>query len=113
MKMVNMANTASELKAQDKPLEAGASPQYPYGLQISLRHHDLAKLGVGQLPKVGSKVHIHGHGVVTQVSHEERQSGPPNRHVQIQLHKMGMEQGGGEPGSAREAVDNALDSADA
>lgn len=112
MKMVSMAHTASEVKAENKPLEAGAGPQYPYGLQISLRHHDLAKLGVGQLPKVGSKVKIHGHGVVTMASHEERQGGPPNRTVHVQLHKMGMEQGG-EPGSAVEAIDNALDNADA
>lgn len=107
MKMVNMASTASEVKAQNKPLEAGAGPQYPNGLQISLRHHDLAKLGVGQLPKVGQKVKIHGHGVVTSVAHHPGE--PPNRHVEIQLHKMGMENGN-DPESAKEAVDNALDS---
>ena len=114
-KMVSLKRTADEVKQDMAPTKSGAGPTYPYGTQISLRHEDLQKLGMGELPKVGQKFHLHGHAVVTSVSHEERQSGPPSRRVELQIHKMALKKHGGvnDAGSAKEAMDNALDNYDA
>lgn len=113
-KMVDLARTAAETKKDLEPTQSGVGPTYPYGTQISLRHEDLQKLGMGELPKVGAKFHVHGHAVVTNVSHEERQSGPPSRRVELQIRKMSLKKhNAGDASSAKEAVDQALDNYDA
>jgi hypothetical protein len=116
MKLIDMKNAPEAEQKDTEPLKSGTGPSYPYGLQVGLRHEDLAKLGMGSLPKVGDTFHLHGHAVVTGTSHEEKQSGPPSRRVEMQIQKMALHKKGSDTsdaGSAKEAMDRALDNFDA
>lgn len=80
-------------------------PKYPYGTELSLEDEHLKKLGIEKMPKVGQKMAIHAHGVVTHTSSEDRQNGKPRRSVRIQMQKMEVKP---HAGSAIDAVNNAL-----
>lgn len=84
------------------------SPEYPYGLSISLDNEGLEKLGMTTLPKVGAKLTIEALGVVTSVSSNESQQGEPNRRVEIQLQKLGVEKGSA---SVKDAIDDGIEDA--
>lgn len=51
------------------PTDGG--PVYPYGLRISLRDEDLAKLGIKDLPAVGDTMTLTAQVQVTRVSDEQ------------------------------------------
>lgn len=84
---------------------------YSYRHQISLNTEDMNKLGMDKTPRVGDKVHVHAHGVISSVSANEHQMGKPEHRVEIQLQKMRV--GKGAPGSMEEALDHGVDEADA
>jgi hypothetical protein len=91
MEMTDMKRTKAEKKAR---METGKSPpidgeDYPYGLEVRLDHEQLEKLGVTNLPKVGSKMHLHSHAHVTHVSEESR-DGARRRSVTLQMRKMSL-----------------------
>lgn len=88
MKMADMKMS----KAQQKETmpQAADSPQYPYGLQIRLDNASLDKLGMTKLPKVGTKVMVHGMGVITSVSQHESKNND-SRNVEIQLHELAVD----------------------
>jgi hypothetical protein len=64
--------------------------EYPHGLKVRLDHESMKKLGMDELPQVGKKMHVHGKGVVTSVS-SHKSDKHEDRHVEIQLHHMGVE----------------------
>jgi hypothetical protein len=114
MAMVDMKRSKEERadadEAMNKPME---QEPYPYGLHVELDHDSLKKLGVDQLPKVGSKLKIHAHGHV--VSAEEREhehdGGKKHRHVRVQLRQMEVEHSKGheeKAAGAKGAMDDAL-----
>lgn len=110
-KLVDMKYTAKEKAERNKgmdaaPAEKYTGPDYPYGLNLTLEHDHLKKLGIGTMPKVGSYVNITARALVTSVRQSESTKGKPNRCVEMQLQKIGVGDDG--PSSATEAVDEGL-----
>lgn len=83
------ADKAKEKKRYDKPMSPGGD-EYPYGLHLRLDHDSLKKLGMKTLPKVGDKLHMHGHAHVIEVSEDHRDGEGPRRNVSVQLRKMAL-----------------------
>ena len=99
-KMIDMKRTAAERKARDKMYEGKIGGEdYPYGLGVSLDHDSLTKLGIHDLPKVGSKIMLHAHAHVKSAREESREGGQKTRHVELELRHMNVE--GGKPGAPK------------
>lgn len=112
MKLKSMKITAEERKAREKeyskPVMAGGDT-FPYGLQIRLENDSLEKLGLESLPKTGKRVRVVAECVVTSTSEHKSSHGGKNekrRNLELQIEKMALNL---EPGSALEAVDDALE----
>jgi hypothetical protein len=95
-------------KAQKKetmPMAVSAdSPEYPYGLRITLDSAALDKLGMSKMPKVGAKMSLEAVGVITSVSQHESKD-HDSRSVEIQLQELGVEND--EPMTAAERRESA------
>lgn len=93
-KMVHMARTAAEKKAErekyDKPGSLGGE-DYGYGLTLHLDHNHLKKLGIDKLPKAGTKLHIHAKAHVKSVGDNSRDDGSDSRHMDLELRHMAVE----------------------
>lgn len=96
---------------KNEPAVSSSENGYPYGTRISLGEDEMQKLGM-DMPKVGQKIHLRGHGVVHSASQSESAGGKPRRNVELQLHKISIEKRGGDPGSMTDAVRNGVDEAD-
>lgn len=113
-KLVDMKYSAKEKADRNNPGIASQTdkydgPDYPYGLNLTLEHDHLKKLGITTLPKVGSYVNVNARALVTSVRQSETTKGKPNRCVELQLQKIGVGNDG--PGSAVEAIDEGLEDA--
>lgn len=65
-KMVDMKRTEADAQSGAMAMPVGPDcGQYPYGLQISLEEDDLAKLGIEDLPAVGTEIKGTFTGTVT------------------------------------------------
>lgn len=111
-KLVSMKITDAERKAKQKEYEKGPSmiggDSYPYGLQIRLENDALEKLGLENLPKTGRKVRVVAECTVTSTSEHKSSHGgktDKRRNLELQIEKLALNL---EPGSAKEAVDDAL-----
>jgi hypothetical protein len=92
MKLHSMKMSKKE-KKDSMPTAVSDTPDYPYGLRLSLNDEALKKLGIKSLPKVGSKMHVLAVGEITSVSQHES-AGHEDRHVEIQLHELGVSDDG-------------------
>lgn len=86
MKMSQDESEPSMLQSQEMSPE---KPEYPCGLMISLENDQLAKLGINELPKVGSEFNFQAKGVVCRVSMQESEDGD-NKCVGIQIQAIDM-----------------------
>jgi hypothetical protein len=114
-KLVDMKYSAKEKAERNRPGIAGPTdkydgPDYPYGLNLTLEHDHLKKLGLIALPKVGSYVNVNARALVVSVRQSESTKGKPNRCVELQLQKIGVGKDG--PSSAVEAIDYGIDDAE-
>lgn len=97
MKMVSMAMKAEGKGKSDSccccaPCDCESDkPRYPWGLQIHLENEQLAALGMGDLPKVGSTMTIQCTVKVTSCREEEREGAEPSRTVSMQITEIGTE----------------------
>lgn len=92
MKLADMKMSDEEAKEQYGPSSAMAdSPQYPYGLQLSLDEESLAKIGIKDLPAVGTKVQITAIAEVTSVSKRKNRGGDDESNASLQIIQMGIE----------------------
>lgn len=69
-KMVDMLETPEEVKQEtvaSSPVMDN-KPHYPYGLSLSLNKETLEKLGVSELPEIGTMIHIMAMAKVTSVN---------------------------------------------
>lgn len=116
-KLTSMKITKAEREAKEKRYKnlGPASIDgdvYPYGLQIRLDDNALEKLGLKTLPKTGRKVRVIAECSVASTSDRQtvRTSGGDNRDrsMELQIEKLAVNL---EPGSATEAVDDALEEA--
>lgn len=111
MKLVDMKRTAADKKAErekyDKPCSIGGD-DYPYGLSLTLDAEMLKKLGISDLPKVGTVYTLQASATVTTVeSREGTDSSVRHRKsMTLQMRRIGLQKGAA---SALAAVDNALD----
>jgi len=96
-------------KVSLNPKTTGKISQEPYSYEhrISLDQDTLDKLGI-DVPKVGDKYHVLGHGEVTHVS-QHSQPGEKTTRVELQLKRMGIKKapGGGLLGAVSKGVDDA------
>jgi len=90
--MVNMEMTKEEAKEYGGLCCAGDSedkgPKYPWGLQISLDDGSLEKLGITELPPVGTTMLVQAQVTVTSASSSQRQSGDVEQRVELQITDM-------------------------
>jgi hypothetical protein len=100
MTLVNMKLTPEEAKEADccaSPSDGG--PAYPWGLSIYLDDETLAKLGITQLPDVGTRLTLNAIVEVTSNSQRQTQEG---KTVNMDLQITDMELSGtrAEPSAA-------------
>lgn len=90
-KLVDMAYTKAELKAEKKEMGVGCNGQpneYPWGLCIRLEDKELAKLGMDKLPEVGDEMTFEVRCKVTSVSQEASETRQKHRCVALQITAM-------------------------
>lgn len=86
--MVTTRLSAKEREA-NSPVVSIDSPEYPYGTRICLDNEMLDRLGIDNLPKVGSSFAVSGIGEVISVSEHDGQDGK-RRSIDIQLIRLAV-----------------------
>lgn len=91
--MVSMKLTDKEAKERSgvEPAKPGDGPRYPYGLCLYLDDASLAKLGITDLPEVGSTWNIVGKVVVTSVGMSQQLDGDKEKRTELQITDMEIE----------------------
>lgn len=90
--MKHMMMTDDEQK-EGEPALAVNKPKYPYGLEVRLDDSSLKKLGIKELPPVGTKMRLDAKVHVSGAMSNEGDHGK-YRSVTLQITHMGLAQGG-------------------
>ena len=106
MKMRSMELSKKEGKEASPMAVKNEAPRYPYGLRISLENETLNKLGLDDLPKVGSYVKIRAEACVVSVSSNEDEGGKPRRSLAVQIERLAIDEN--EPESMEEALEQGI-----
>lgn len=99
--MISMKLSAAEAKAETMlgcGPDSDDQPAYPYGLSIQLDDETLAKLGITDLPPVGTVMQLTALVEVCSVSQYENQDGAENS-MSLQITDMELANGNAEPKS--------------
>lgn len=91
-KLVSMKRTAED-KRQDMGEPCGieaTAPDYPWGLCIHLDADELDKLGMKQLPAIGTEIPVMVKVKVTRVSQSAVEGSDEQRSVDLQITDMGI-----------------------
>lgn len=107
MKRVKKSEEATDPVVSENKLD---EPDYPYGLKVRLEKDDLEKLGLSELPEVGTTIKITADAVVDGVSSSNYKSGGDNKSVELQITSMQID--AQEPGMTEQPemeVPNAVD----
>lgn len=98
MKLVNMERTEAERKAAEERWDAEAErgPDYPYGLCLNLGSDEMEKLGIEDLPAVGTEMNLTAVVKVTSVSSYDSEGDGGSKSVSLQITQMGLDAGKGE-----------------
>lgn len=87
--MISMQLSAEEAKEQTScEPKPGDGPRYPYGLCLYLDDETLAKLGITELPAVGSILTISAQATVTSVGMSQQQDGDKEQRAELQITDM-------------------------
>jgi preprotein translocase subunit YajC len=81
--------TKEELKTACDPIGYG-DEEWPYGLRISFKKEQIAKMPEVAKLKVGDAVSISGVGKVVSVRMSERRGGKDDHNVEIQIERVGV-----------------------
>lgn len=95
-KLVDMAYSKQELKAEKKEMSVGydGNPNpYPWGLCLRLEDKELTKLGIKSLPEVGAEMTFEVRCKVTSVSQEASETRQAHRCVALQITAMAVDDG--------------------
>lgn len=84
--MVNLALTPDQAK-EEYDINA-EQPKYPYGTSLYIDEDIMAKLGMTELPKVGSQIKISAMATVTSVSQRQEANGETCQNVELQITDM-------------------------
>lgn len=89
--MISLKLTKKESKALEKEMSIGPSKdEYPWGTRIELEKDTLEKLGIKELPKIGTKMMIEAKVVVVATRQSTRRDGD-SRTLELQITDMDME----------------------
>lgn len=92
MKLVSMEFDQAEAKAESSEVNELEAPKYPYGTCLYLDEKTLDKLGISEMPDVGTMVKIEAMAKVTGTSEREYEGGS-HKTLDLQLTDMGLEEG--------------------
>lgn len=90
MKLISLELSPQESKAETIEARETEGPKYPYGTCLYLDEEALAKLGIADLPPVGTELHIMAVGKVTGTSEREYEGGS-HKTLDVQLVEMACE----------------------
>lgn len=91
MKLVNLAMKPKETQAEAPCTpDPGDQPKYPYGTQLYLCEDELKKLGMKEMPTVGTEVPIMAVAKVVGTSERETQEGS-RKTLDLQITSMGFD----------------------
>lgn len=91
---MSMVNMKRKPEREEKPGEVEADePQYPYGLCLNLGKDELEKLGITQLPDVGTPVMIQAKAFVKSTNAYETQGDGKSMGVELQITDLEMAPG--------------------
>lgn len=86
--LTDMAYTKAELKEEKKEYISGDQAPYPWGLCLSLQKAELDKLGIKDLPQVGSEWHFLAVATVTGVNQSASVTQDEETRVGLQITMM-------------------------
>lgn len=89
MEMKSMKLPKQEPKEHEMMEAKMDQPQYPYGLQIRLGKEELEKLGMSELPELGTESMLHAKVKVTSVSESESLYGE-HKSLELQITDMAL-----------------------
>ena len=85
-KMTNMKMSAKEAKGMiEGPATANDTPKYPYGLRITLNDEAMKKLGMKEIPSVGSSKKIYAKADVVESSVMETAENGKSMRMELQI----------------------------
>jgi len=85
-----MKLTPKESKAEVEPTEF-KGPEFPFGLSVRLQEEEIQKLGMTDLPEVGSEWALLAVVKVESVRSSEQADGKKSRSIEYQITRMGFE----------------------
>jgi len=91
MELVNMKMEDNEEYAETALMGPEDVPTYPYCLKITLQDEQLQKLGLEEMPEVGSEVKILAIAKVTDLSETEVQDEGTEKRMGLQITDMAVE----------------------
>lgn len=96
--MISMKLTPAEAKSETMlgDPEPSDLPEYPYGLTVCLDKDSLDKLGITELPPVGTRMQLTTLVEVCSVSQYQNQSGTDSN-LSLQITDMELANGNSEP----------------
>lgn len=74
----------------DKETVEADSPEYPYGLSISLDAESMEKLNMSEMPEIGEEMLVMAKVRVTSLSQHEMEGSDKDKHVSLQITEMGL-----------------------
>lgn len=92
-KMISMKRTAADKRGDkmiNSPVEATA-PDYPYGLCIHLDKDELDKLGIKDLPNIGSTLNLEVIVKVTRISQSAADDADEQTSIDMQITDIGID----------------------
>ncbi len=106
-KMVDLKRSKSEMK-KSSPMVEPSHDDYGYGTRLNLEDHEMGKLGMDKMPKVGDTVHFHAKARVVSASQHVSKD-HKNRSVGLQIEHMRI--GKGDAESAVDAINGGIEEA--
>ena len=93
MNLTSMKTTPAEAKEEAKEMigDASTQPQYPYGLSISIDDEMMTKLGIKDLPAVGTEMMLMAKCEVCSTSAYDTQTNGPEINFSLQITDMALE----------------------
>ena len=94
MAMKDLKITKKEAKAKSESMVIGSPDQerYPYGLRLDLNNDTLEKLGMTELPSVGTVLMFEAKAKVVG-SRQSATEGSENRSIELQITHIDLEEG--------------------
>lgn len=89
MSLVNLKQTAAEVKEETSPVTA-EQPAYPYGLCIDLNDDTMKKLGLTEAPKPGTVLKIEALATVSRASSYQEMNGEADQSMGLQITDMAL-----------------------